>query len=178
MASSISESRHSRWALRERTLRLSALSGRDSSSVTRDWCAGRTNQKWHHQNVARGENPSISSGSIHWMIIISINQAWAERNGNALSFRELRVSCLSFSGIKVWPAGAAGSGAFLLFSSRSLLHCFFLSSRLRVKIIAMSNSRQYTDTSQWLPAADWKPEMRKCTEHHQINLLVLLLLQV
>lgn len=39
MASSISESLQSSWARRERILRLSALRGRESSSVTREWWA-------------------------------------------------------------------------------------------------------------------------------------------
>lgn len=56
----------------------------------------------------------------------------AETKSGILSLREFSVSCLSFSGIRSWPAGAVGSGAFFFLSSSSLSHCFFLSSRLSV----------------------------------------------
>lgn len=46
MASSISESLQSSWARRERILRLSALRGRESSSVTRErWAEEKKCQK-------------------------------------------------------------------------------------------------------------------------------------
>lgn len=46
MASSISESLHSRWARRERTLRLSAFRGSDSSSFTRErWAEGKKKEQ-------------------------------------------------------------------------------------------------------------------------------------
>lgn len=47
-----------------------------------------------------------------------------------LSLSDSRVSCLSLSGIRVWPAGMDGSGMLLLFSSSSRRHCSFRSSRL------------------------------------------------
>lgn len=134
MASSISESLLSRWARREWTLRLSALSGSDNSSVTRE--------RWAMEEEKTSMKPwYLYPNNSNKYLMFKREEMMSHRG--VLCLRDCNVSCLSLSGIKVWPVGMVGSGVFLFLSSSSFSHCFFLSSRLCVHVSVRDNRKQH-----------------------------------
>lgn len=95
---------------------------------------------WGTENTTKGIK-EVNVQQTFWTLMLSY--VWRKRERPLQSLREFSVFCLSFSDISVWPAGAVGSGAFLLLSSSSSSHCFFRSLRLSILYTTGMSGRKH-----------------------------------